>query len=155
MANPMSSGQYLPAPGEGKRGEEGYLGYLLRQAAGASRLRLERALADIGVTAPQFLVLTMIKAYPKASGADLARITQLTPQTVSVIIANLRKTGALVSRKHAVHGRIVELDLSDHGEELLAQARQRAHGLEAEMAAGLTAEEAQVVRRWLAGLARV
>ena len=31
----------LPRPGEGKRGEEGYLGYLLRQAAGAYRTALE------------------------------------------------------------------------------------------------------------------
>ena len=33
----------VPAPGEGKRGEDGYLGYLLRQAQGAARLSLERA----------------------------------------------------------------------------------------------------------------
>ena len=32
----------LPRPGEGKRGEEGYLGYLMRQAAGnITRLSLE------------------------------------------------------------------------------------------------------------------
>ena len=34
-----------PQPGEGKRGEEGYLGYLLRQAAGANRNRMEHALS--------------------------------------------------------------------------------------------------------------
>ena len=53
-----------PLPGEGKRGEAGYLGYLLRQAQGAARLSLERALAELDVTPPQFLVLTMLKAYP-------------------------------------------------------------------------------------------
>ncbi|MGL6602901.1 hypothetical protein ACSZN2_15115 [Aeromonas hydrophila] len=42
----------LPAPGEGKRGEAGHLGYLLRQAAAAQRLRMERALADLPITAP-------------------------------------------------------------------------------------------------------
>jgi hypothetical protein len=45
----------VPEPGEGKRGEAGYLSYLLRQAAGAVRLRLERSLADLGVTPPQYL----------------------------------------------------------------------------------------------------
>ena len=39
----------VPEAGEGKRGEEGYLAYLLRQGAAAVRLRLERALADLGV----------------------------------------------------------------------------------------------------------
>jgi len=78
-----------PPPGQGKRGESGYLGYLLRQAQAASRLSLERALADLGATPPQFVVLTMLKAYPGLSGADLARVAILTPQTVSVIIRNL------------------------------------------------------------------
>ena len=35
----------VPAPGEGKRGEQGYLGYLLRQAHAAVRLTMERTLA--------------------------------------------------------------------------------------------------------------
>jgi hypothetical protein len=32
----------VPQPGEGKRGEQGYLGYLLRQASVAVRTRMER-----------------------------------------------------------------------------------------------------------------
>ena len=53
-----------PPPGEGKRGEQGYLAYLLRQAQAATRLRMERALADLGVTPPQFVVLTMLRPIP-------------------------------------------------------------------------------------------
>ena len=96
----------IPEPGQGKRGEEGYLGYLLRQASAAQRLRMERAMADVGVTLPQFLVLTMLRAYPGISNADLARLTMLTPQTVSVIVTNLERSGAITRRPHAVHGRI-------------------------------------------------
>jgi len=81
----------IPAIGEGKRGESGHLGYLLRQAAGGFRLCLERALADVDVTQPQFMVMTMIAAYPGASNADLARLALLTPQTLSTIIANLMR----------------------------------------------------------------
>ncbi|MFN5716366.1 MAG: MarR family transcriptional regulator, partial [Bradyrhizobium sp.] len=58
----------VPPPGQGKRGEQGYLAYLLRQAHAASRLSMERALAQLGVTSPQFVVLTMLKAYPGLSG---------------------------------------------------------------------------------------
>lgn len=70
----------LPAPGEGKRGEAGHLGYLLRQAAAAQRLRMEQALADLPITAPQFALLTMLDAYPGSSNAELARLTLLTPR---------------------------------------------------------------------------
>jgi hypothetical protein len=72
--NPALAGVRPPPPGHGKRGEGGYLGYLLRQAQAASRLAMERALADLGVTPPQFAVLTMLKAYPGLSGAELARV---------------------------------------------------------------------------------
>src|SRR5690348_3058882 len=90
----------IPQPGQGKRGREGYLSYLLRQAGAAARLTLERSLADVGVTPPQFVALTMLNAYPGISGADLARLTFLTPQTVGVIVGNLEKAGAIARRKH-------------------------------------------------------
>jgi hypothetical protein len=56
---PTPASRAVPRPGEGKRGTEGYIAYLLRQAAGAARLATERALADLGATPPQFMVLTV------------------------------------------------------------------------------------------------
>ncbi|AZO28092.1 MULTISPECIES: MarR family transcriptional regulator [Mesorhizobium] len=143
----------IPAPGEGKRGEQGYIGYLLRQAAGAYRLRVERALGEFGVTQPQFATLTMLSAYPGISNADLARLAVLTPQTVSVIVANLERAGSLVRKPHAVHGRIQHLDLSDSGRALLKKCRERVQKLERELTAGLSATEERAVRRWLVGVA--
>jgi DNA-binding MarR family transcriptional regulator len=143
----------VPRPGEGKRGEEGYLGYLLRQAAGAQRLEMERAMADLAVTLPQFLVLIMLAAYPGISNADLARLTMLTPQTVSVIVANLLRSGAVARRPHEVHGRIQHLDLTAEGKDLLARCRKRARSIEARLTAGLSREEEQIIRRWLVHVA--
>ena len=143
----------IPAPGEGKRGEEGYLGYLLRQAAGAHRLRMDRALGDLGVTQPQFATLTMLAAYPGLSNADLARLALLTPQTLSVIVANLERAGSLVRKPHAIHGRIQHIDLSDSGLALLKKCRERVQAIEAEMTNELSSEEERTVRRWLVGVA--
>lgn len=143
----------IPAPGEGKRGESGYLAYLLRQASAANRLKMERALSDLGVTLPQFFVLTMLGAYPGASGADVARLAMLTPQTVSVIMTNLVKMGAVARQPHPVHGRIQTVVLTDAGQSLLAACKVRARDVDQQLRAGLTPEEEQVVRRWLASLA--
>ncbi len=146
-------GTALPKAGEGKRGEAGYLGYLLRQAAGAWRNRAERALGDIGVTQPQFSVLTMLAAYPGSSNADLARMAVLTPQTVNVIVANLEKAGAVTRSPHAVHGRIQQIELTEHGRSLLAQARTRIQTLERELRKGLSADDERAVRSWLVAVA--
>jgi len=145
----------VPAAGEGKRGEAGRLGYLLRQASHAVRQRMERSLGEIGVTPPQFLVLTMIASYPGASGADMARLTFLTPQTVSLIVANLERAGAIARRPHQVHGRIQHLDLTEAGSALLAQARERAHAIEATLLAGMDAAEERIIRAWLVRVALV
>jgi DNA-binding MarR family transcriptional regulator len=142
-----------PAPGEGKRGEKGYLGYLLRQAQAAVRLTMERRLTDLGVTPPQFAVLTMLKAYPGLSGADAARLTFLTPQTVGLIIRNLERDGAIRKVRHPEHGRILQWSLTPHGATLLRGCRQRVLDVEARLRAGLDGKTEAAIRRWLARIA--
>jgi DNA-binding MarR family transcriptional regulator len=143
----------IPEPGEGKRGEAGYLSYLLRQGAGAVRLRLERALADLEVTPPQFLVLTMLDSYPGASGADVARLTLLTPQTVHGIIGNLERAALIARSPHPIHGRVQVIALTKTGRGLLSRCKERARKADAAVRAGLSADEEAVIRRWLIRLA--
>jgi DNA-binding MarR family transcriptional regulator len=142
-----------PPPGQGKRGEQGYLAYLLRQAQAAARLAMERALADLGVTPPQFVVLTMLRAYPGLSGADLARVALLTPQTVGVIIRNLERDGAIGKVPHPIHGRVLQWRLTRRGETRLDKCRRRALGIERRLMAGLPKQAQATIRRWLARIA--
>ncbi len=144
----------LPKQGEGKRGEHGHLGYLLRQAAAVHRLRMERALSDLGVTPAQFSVLTMLAAYPGQSNADIARLALLTPPTVTVIVKNLEVMRAISKRDHAVHGRIQHIDLTKEGITLLAKCRQRVQLLESNLEAELSTNESQAIRHWLSRVAQ-
>jgi DNA-binding MarR family transcriptional regulator len=142
-----------PPPGSGKRGEDGHIAYLLRQAQAATRLTLERALADLGVTQPQFAVLTMLNAYPGLSGADVARVALLTPQTVGVIIANLERDGAIQKTPHPVHGRVLQWTLTRRGSDLLDQCRRRVATVERRLMTGLSAKAEVTIRRWLSKIA--
>ena len=150
---PVLAGVRPPPPGQGKRGEKGYLGYLLRQAQAATRLTMERSLADLGVTPPQFAVLTMLRAYPGLSGADLARVALLTPQTVGVIIRNLERSGAIRMTPHPVHGRILQWSLTRRGGTLLDKCRRHVQALERRLMAGLSTKTQATVRRWLSKIA--
>jgi len=142
-----------PPPGQGKRGEQGYLAYLLRQAQAATRLAMERSLAELGVTTPQFVVLTMLRAYPGLSGADLARVAMLTPQTTGVIIRNLERDGAIKRTPHPVHGRMLQWTVTPRGAALLERCRRHAQTVERRLAAGLSAPAERTIRRWLARIA--
>jgi DNA-binding MarR family transcriptional regulator len=139
----------IPEPGEGKRGESGYLGYLLRQASSAVRLAMERLFEDLDVTTPQFLVMTMINAYPGASSADVARLAQLTPQTISLIVANLEKSGRLTRVVSPTHGRIQQMALTEEGKTLLAECRERTAIIESRLTASIPPGLEPAIRRWL------
>jgi DNA-binding MarR family transcriptional regulator len=151
--NPYLAGIRSPPPGRGKRGEDGYLAYLLRQAQAATRLTMERALAELNVTPPQFAVLTMLRAYPGLSGADLARVALLTPQTVGVIIRNLERAGAIRKTPHPVHGRLLQWTLTRRGATLLDKCRRHAKAVERRLMAGLTLRAQATIRRWLSRIA--
>jgi DNA-binding MarR family transcriptional regulator len=150
---PDRAGARPPPPGTGKRGERGHLAYLLRQAQAATRLALERRLADLGVTPPQFAVMTMLRAYPGLSGADLARVALLTPQTVGVIIRNLQRSGAIRNKPHPVHGRVLQWTLTGRGATLLDKSRRPVQALERRLTTGLSAKSQATVRRWLSRIA--
>ena len=49
MRKQASARPSIPTAGEGKRGETGHIGYLLRQACTAYRIRMEKTLAGLGV----------------------------------------------------------------------------------------------------------
>src|SRR5258707_10261815 len=125
----------MPLAGEAKRGPEGHLGYLLRQANAAFRGAMDRVLGELGVTTPQFTVLTMIVAYPGLSGADLARLAFLTPQTINVIVRNLERDGAIEKSFHATHGRILRLHATAKGQALLKRCTARVAEIESDVGA--------------------
>jgi DNA-binding MarR family transcriptional regulator len=95
----------------------------------------------------------MLNAYPGISGADLARMTFLTPQTIGVIVGNLEKAGAIARQKNPTHGRALQWVLTPKGQKLLAAARVRAHAMESKMKALLPKGAEPAVRAWLSALA--
>jgi DNA-binding MarR family transcriptional regulator len=154
MVKKATRGPQIPAVGEGKRGEKGHIGYLLRQAYTAHRIRMEQALENTGLTMPQFTVLTMLAAYPGASGADLARLALLTPQTMSVIVSNLERDGAVSRRPHEEHGRIQVVEITESGRKLLTRCKAAVGAAEASLLKGVPATDARAIRRWLVMIAR-
>lgn len=144
---------YLPGTGEAKRGVDGHIGYLLRQAHGALRQAMDAAFADAGLTSPQFLLLNLLDAYPGASGADLARVAQLTPQTINGIVKNLERDGLVARSGHATHGRVLCADLTAAGRARLTQCKRAANAVEHRLLASLDTRSEALVRRWLVDVA--
>ena len=142
-----------PTEGEGKRGAQGHIAYLLRQAHASVRLAVDADLAAAGLTTPQFLVLNLLDAYPGASGAELARIASLTPQTMNLIVRKLEGEGLVRRSEHETHGRVLNLAVTAAGQKKLRLCKQLADQTEARILALLDDSAEDAVRRWLSDVA--
>ena len=99
---------------------------LLRNAAAAQRLRLERALRPCDLSPAQFEALRQLKICDNLSGAELARACALSPQTTGVVIENLEKKALVRRSADSTNLRIQRVRLTVAGEQALEVARGRA-----------------------------
>jgi len=104
---------------------ESRVGYQMKRAQHALRVEMDKALREVGMTTAQYAALSTLEAAPGLSGAELARRSFVTPQTMNVILANLEAAGLVVRRPHPEHGRVLKTYLTEMGEESVT----RAHGL--------------------------
>ncbi len=145
----------FPNPGEAERGVEGRIGYLLRQANLIHRTMIDNALKDLNVTLPQYSVLAYLDVYPGISNADLARLTLLTPQTLSVIVNNLEKRGTISRSPHPIHQRIQCIELSKAGKKLHDRCTVHVLKIQENLLSGLSKKEEEIIRRWLVAVAKI
>lgn len=144
----------MTAIGEGFRGPDGRVGYLLRQAHQAFRAAAQSELGPLGVTLPQYSVLSVADAEPGLSGAELARDCMLTPQTVNEIISLLAAADLLERRPDAKDKRLRRMFVTEAGRDLLFRARPAVHAVERRMTASLRDADLALLRGWLTSCAR-
>ncbi len=131
----MSSSNGMPEPMARR------LGYVLKRAQNALRTRMDDVLRPLGITAPQYAVLTAIELEPGLSNAALARAAFVTPQTMQGIVANLERDGLLQRSGDPAHGRILKTELTPHGAAVLAKAHAAVADVEAVMIGTLSAPD--------------
>lgn len=154
MSKAILANIMLPEPDEEINAEEARIGYLLRQANTAHRMKVEQILAKQKITLPQFSVLTFCGMYPGLSNADLARLTGLTPQTVCVIVANLERKALITRHAHEIHGRIQHIELTEEGQNVLDKCNKPVIAYQNKLTAGLSPKEEKIIRHWLVRVAQ-
>ena len=130
---------------------EANLGYLFRLAHQRFRAALEAGLADLGLSAQEYVVLSVFEARAELSTSELARITQVTRQTMHAAVVALETAGLLERR--ARNQRVVLVRPTERGREALEAATARVREVERDALAGLSRDEERALRTWLAGIA--
>jgi DNA-binding MarR family transcriptional regulator len=127
------------------------LGYLFRLAHQRFRALLDSELEDLGLSAQEYGILSVFETRPELSASELARISQVTRQTMHTSVLSLVAAG-LVERS-ARNQRVVLVRLTKRGRERLETAMRRVRAVEHAALADLSREDERTVRAWLASLA--
>ncbi len=130
---------------------EANLGYLFRLAHQRFRALLDGELEGLGLSAQEYGILSVFETRSELSASELARISQVTRQTMHTAVLSLEAAG-LVERS-ARNQRVVLVRPTMRGRECLETATRRVRAVERAALAGLSREDERTVRAWLATLA--
>jgi DNA-binding MarR family transcriptional regulator len=127
------------------------LGYLFRLAYQGFRALLDGGLEDLSLSVLEYGILSVFETRPELSTSELARISQVTRQTMHTSILSLEAAG-LVERR-ARNQRVVLVRLTKQGRTCLEAATRRVRVVESAALADLSREDERAVRGWLASVA--
>src|SRR3954462_12780026 len=96
--------------------------YLVGRLDRILRRRLGDALAPHGLSLPEYTTLSVLRARPGPSNAQLARRSLITPQAMNEVLARLEGRGLVRREVDPAHARIRRARLTAAGETLLAGA---------------------------------
>jgi DNA-binding MarR family transcriptional regulator len=120
--------------------------YLVKRLESAVRRNLDLELGSHGMTTPQYAALSILRAQPGLSSAQLARRAFVTPQSMQVMVTAFVRDHLVERRADPNNQRILRNHLTRDGELLLLRADEAAAGIEQQMLGGLDAEQTAMLR---------
>ena len=123
--------------------------HLIKEVQYAAYVRLEQVLQPLGVTAVQFRILATIAHQERLSSAELGRIYNVKPQTMIKQIVLLEQKKLIRRRAGADNKRILEVELTARGREVLDSCNIDGARLEAELLKPFSSGEQVLYRELL------
>ncbi len=102
--------------------DEASLIYVVGRVDQGIRREMRARLARLSLSVQEYTALSVLRARPGLSNAQLARRSLVAPQSMIETLAKLEARGLAVREVDPEHGRILRARLTPRGRELLAQA---------------------------------
>ena len=143
-----------PGPPQSPDGYQiGRLGYALRRAEQAVSGLIGAVLQEIDLTVSQYGTLLVLAESPGLSGAQLARMCLVTPQSMATMLAKLTERGLVEREPSEVHHKVLLARLSRAGRLLLGRASELIRPAEDRLAQVLGPDEREFLVSYLERLA--
>ena len=103
--------------------------------------QIEVELAKLGLTLPQYTVLSCLEEKSTATNAELARKSSVRPQTMNKIMQNLERDGFVTKEKNSGHGLKQDFTMKPEAKKILCDAHALVNNIELKMVHGISEEK--------------
>jgi DNA-binding MarR family transcriptional regulator len=125
------------------------MGFALKRLQQSLRSRMDGALAEYGLTSPQYAVLALVAEQPGISNAELARRSFVAAPTMLRILDALSNAGLIERADPTPEQRVRGTVLTRRGAKQLAAASTHVQELEDLLVAQTTPAHAKIIMTWL------
>lgn len=108
--------------------------------------QLSDALSEMGVSLPQFTMLSNLHLHGEMANAKLASRSFISPQASNQIIKTMEEKGWISKCDDPNHGRILLIGLTPEGQEIYERCKIKSMVFENKMLAGLPAENVLMLK---------
>lgn len=123
--------------------------YLLGRVDHGVRRQLAKRVARWELSVAQFTTLSVLRARPGLSNAQLARRALCSPQAINGVLADLERRGLIQRRADPSHRRILRARLTSRGAKLIGAAEASVNELQEELLDGVSEADREVLARTL------
>ncbi len=114
------------------------IGYAVKRLQQAVRAAAERHLRPLGLTMPQYAVLSALADQPGLSNSELARRCFVTRQTMNEVLAGLQRVDLVTRAAHPQDGRVQRAELTATARNLVQRGDRVLADVEEQTTTGLT-----------------
>lgn len=128
---------------------DGSMGFALKRLQQTLRLHMDAALAEYGLTTPQYAVLALLAEHPGMSNAELARRNFVAAPTMLRILDGLTRSGFITRDAASPEQRVRRTVLTGTGSAQLAAATAHVQEFEDLLLGSTTPDQVETVMTWL------
>ncbi|WP_344972811.1 MarR family winged helix-turn-helix transcriptional regulator [Salinactinospora qingdaonensis] len=127
--------------------------YLVKRVELIARAQLDQITREHGLTTPQYTALSVLRAQPGLSAAQLSRRSFVSPQAMTEMVGALETKGMISRHPDPENRRVLRAYLTDDGRAALEACDRGADLLEEHMLRDVTPQDTTALRRALSACA--
>jgi DNA-binding MarR family transcriptional regulator len=138
-----------PTPRRRARATSPSFAYVVGRVDQGVRREMRRRLEPFGLSVPEYTALSILRAVPGLSNAQLARRSLITPPAMLEVLASLERRALVERHADPQHGRIRRAELTADGTRTLRAASREIDRLSDQLLDAIPDDERDAVRRGL------